>query len=782
MAYNTNNPLGSNDFKDLSDNAVNFDYFANGSQPAYPNRLGQLKLSIEGMLQQFQAAQVGRAAQFETFVASLGFVWIGDYGAGLTFTTRSQYMVRAGEQYALADSTTLPYTTTGDWAAEVSKFKLLDPDSTLRQDLASSVAGSGAALLGRGAQFVGTNTQLRQLLKTSPSTTAMVLYSGAIYTLDTSDTTTPDDGGSVLVASDGGRWKFAYNRSVTPRMFGAVGDGAADDIVPLEKMIAYFRTKSGGVCDLDGGLYGVSRPLKLLDKFTIGGRGFILALSGFTSTVSYPTYGTEVPQIYDCLVYFNDGTHADEPNNFGWNKIIIEEGVTLYGADRVANGIITEGLTNYRFSATFSGFTAIGVWLKYYCWGGCINGYIENCATAFFKLGPAANGIDLNGLRCFGSTKTPTYGAIIDGDNNGINFSGAFFEKTVNGIYWVNGSGPTSISGIDFEICSNTLIKIDGTGVAGRPIGPVVITGSFLEATACIVDATNAIVIVNGCRIRNTALAFKSSGNFGRIYEVANVIEASVTKIAQGAVVSDRVNNSSRSMITQVAHGETEQTVGTSLENKHYYFDDSIITSGMSYSSGNADPATQRTLTQATWYTREMRAGSIYQSLGTTLDLSAGAKNFGPIEDATHSCGYAAKRWATVFASSGTINTSDARLKTEVSKFSPGEIAAAKALSAEIGTYRWLDAVAEKGDAARKHIGMTVQRAMEIMVANGLDPMAYGFICFDKWDARDAILDSEGTTVVEAIKAGDLYSFRYDALNLFLAAGLEARLIALENK
>ena len=53
MAYNTNNPLGSNDFRDLSDNATNFDNYANGPQPAYPNRFGAQKLSIEGQQQAF---------------------------------------------------------------------------------------------------------------------------------------------------------------------------------------------------------------------------------------------------------------------------------------------------------------------------------------------------------------------------------------------------------------------------------------------------------------------------------------------------------------------------------------------------------------------------------------------------------------------------------------------------------------------------------------------------------------------------------------------------------
>lgn len=181
-------------------------------------------------------------------------------------------------------------------------------------------------------------------------------------------------------------------------------------------------------------------------------------------------------------------------------------------------------------------------------------------------------------------------------------------------------------------------------------------------------------------------------------------------------------------------------------------------------------------------------------------------------------------RWPVVYAATGTINTSDAREKTPVAAMSASEIAAAKELSREIGTYKWLQAVAEKGDEARVHIGMTVQRAMEIMAGHGLDPMAYGFVCYDQWEAVEEVAITErygklyslnkvtgekeyapddrdvqeweaspGTgihwefryesvnTITPGSPAGDRYSFRYDELNMFIAAGIEARLSALED-
>lgn len=156
MANNTGNPLGSKDPKDLYDNATNFDNYANGPDPFYPNRFGEQKLSIEGMNEAFNSAQDGRTAEFQAFLANSAFVFIGDYGAGLTFTNRSQYTVRDGIPYRIAPSTTLPYTTTGNWTLEVANFTPLSSDDILRQDL-SSPGGSSRV----GYEAAGSNTAPR---------------------------------------------------------------------------------------------------------------------------------------------------------------------------------------------------------------------------------------------------------------------------------------------------------------------------------------------------------------------------------------------------------------------------------------------------------------------------------------------------------------------------------------------------------------------------------------------------------------------------------------------
>ncbi|WP_375458408.1 DUF2793 domain-containing protein [uncultured Enterovirga sp.] len=160
----------------------------------------------------------------------------------------------------------------------------------------------------------------------------------------------------------------------------------------------------------------------------------------------------------------------------------------------------------------------------------------------------------------------------------------------------------------------------------------------------------------------------------------------------------------------------------------------------------------------------------------------------------------------TVFTPTGTVTTSDARLKTEVQPFDAPRIAAARDLAAAIGSFKFLSSIAEKGEAAaRTHTGLTVQRAMRILAAHGLDPVAEAFICYDEWEAcaelppleaRAAVIAEDGSETepatdgrpgIPARPAGSEYRFRTDQLALFIArgqeaalAGIEARLAAIE--
>jgi hypothetical protein len=206
-------------------------------------------------------------------------------------------------------------------------------------------------------------------------------------------------------------------------------------------------------------------------------------------------------------------------------------------------------------------------------------------------------------------------------------------------------------------------------------------------------------------------------------------------------------------------------------------------------------------------------SGDLYN--GTALNIWVGNlevkvdSNLLPGTDKKYSLGAANFKWSEIFAETDIINTSDARLKTEISGFTVDELNAAKELSKRIGTYKFLSAIASKGDAARLHIGLTVQEAISIMEDNNLDPFKYGFICYDEWNAKyKTVIDVKGKPKVEAweetygdrvvyhpeipaveevshqelvSEAGNSYGFRYTELLAFICRGFEERLSALEN-
>lgn len=141
-----------------------------------------------------------------------------------------------------------------------------------------------------------------------------------------------------------------------------------------------------------------------------------------------------------------------------------------------------------------------------------------------------------------------------------------------------------------------------------------------------------------------------------------------------------------------------------------------------------------------------------------------------PGADNTYNIGSGSKRAATIYAGTGTINTSDERDKKWRGGLLPAELAASKAILSEIGGFQFLGAIDQKAGNARIHIGVKAQKVWAIMERHGLNPASYAFLCFDKWEAADGQA------------AGDRYGIRPDELSYFLIAGLNDRLIAIESK
>lgn len=141
-----------------------------------------------------------------------------------------------------------------------------------------------------------------------------------------------------------------------------------------------------------------------------------------------------------------------------------------------------------------------------------------------------------------------------------------------------------------------------------------------------------------------------------------------------------------------------------------------------------------------------------------------------PLADNSQSLGSSGRRWTQVYATNATINTSDARLKTEPRQLREAEFKAFSAVCRLPPVWRWLSRVhgdencEAEGQAARKHFGPTVQAAMQVFADNGLEAFENAPFCYDKWEAEPATHDDEGNELTPAREAGDRYSFRKEEL------------------
>jgi hypothetical protein len=135
--------------------------------------------------------------------------------------------------------------------------------------------------------------------------------------------------------------------------------------------------------------------------------------------------------------------------------------------------------------------------------------------------------------------------------------------------------------------------------------------------------------------------------------------------------------------------------------------------------------------------------------------------------------GHAYAKWNTVYASSGSINTSDITKKQDIEELSEAESRVAMAAKGLLRKYRWKESVVEKGDNARIHFGIMAQDLKAAFEAEGLDANKYGMFCADtRWttDGTDTYATEEEAP--EAVTEETVYGVRYEELLAFIIAAI----------
>lgn len=143
-------------------------------------------------------------------------------------------------------------------------------------------------------------------------------------------------------------------------------------------------------------------------------------------------------------------------------------------------------------------------------------------------------------------------------------------------------------------------------------------------------------------------------------------------------------------------------------------------------------------------------------------------------DDGNSLLGFPSFRWNTVYAVTGTINTSDGNEKQDISALDAAEKRVAARLKTLVKKFKFKDAVAQKGDDARIHVGWVAQEVQSAFESEGLDSSRYGLFCSDTWyevdgsavDDAGAFYTKESAGAVEKTRLG----LRYEELLAFVIA------------
>jgi hypothetical protein len=108
-------------------------------------------------------------------------------------------------------------------------------------------------------------------------------------------------------------------------------------------------------------------------------------------------------------------------------------------------------------------------------------------------------------------------------------------------------------------------------------------------------------------------------------------------------------------------------------------------------------------------------------------------KTANSFDDDVVDLGFSGARFDDIYATNGTIQTSDRNEKQDIEALSDAEQRVAVAAKGLLRKFRWKSAVAEKGDEARIHFGIIAQDLQDAFTAEGLDAGRYAMFINSTW-------------------------------------------------
>lgn len=332
-------------------------------------------------------------------------------------------------------------------------------------------------------------------------------------------------------------------------------------------------------------------------------------------------------------------------------------------------------------------------------------------------------------------------------------------QREIDGIY--DGDGKL-ISAIRYPFIGETAYdKIlnnfdkDATGSREEPFG--IQTWNFIDNQYPGISVLSLNSPVDSEYTRSKII----QGNLGEIEHIKNETNGYTTNVCPytQTMITSSISSSTNELVNQTFNIEllknTDITSGTILK-AQFCVDSEISESYFKYAQGLFKSKDDTSKSSGLYYRFNLNENEAFHHGG----------------DNSANLGSASRRWATVYAGTGSIDTSDERVKTFID-IEQAEIDCAKSLKSMMRKFKFNSSIEEKGlDDARIHYGVGAQSVIEKMKEHGLDPFKYAFVCFDKWESTPAEKDEQGNVIVDEIEAGDRYGIRYSELLCFIISAM----------